>query len=243
MKKHNVMTSKTLIFAGLILAVLLAAAGMRTSRTTLKFAGKASSLTELDQRARPFFEEAEKNIPKVVSNLTGTEAFLNLCALAVTDKVTGSDKLERKIAFVIEGPILAPCRKGAAVYGCNINPALARGFLSSLHRDSMTSALYASGGLALEAAFLKTTLKSVQCVIGPIVGKIATKFGTGAALAAADGPFPFGDAVGVALAVGGTAWSVHDLLALRRDLPSSISAALKQAIQEYWMQCRLEAAK
>ena len=107
----------------------------------------------------------------------------------------------------------------------------------------MTSALYASGGLALEAAFLKTTLKSVQCVIGPIAGKIATKFGTGAALAAADGPFPFGDAVGVVLAVGGTAWSVHDLLALRRDLPSSISAALRQAIQEYWKQCRLEAAK
>ena len=243
MKKHNVMTSKTLIFAGLILAVLLAAAGMRTSRTTIKLAGKASSLTELDQRARPFFEEAEKNIPKVVSNLTGTEAFLNLCALAVTDKVTGSDKLERKIAFGIEGPIHAPCRKGAAVYGCNINPALARGFLSSLHRDSMTSALYASGGLALEAAFLKTTLKSVQCVIGPIVGKIATKFGTGAALAAADGPFPFGDAIGVTLAVGGTAWSVHDLLALRRDLPGAISAALREAIQEYRKHCRLEAAK
>ena len=243
MKRHNVMTSKTLVFAGLILAVLLAAAGMRTSRTTLRFAGKASSLTELDQRARSFFEEAEKNIPKVVSELTGTQTFLNLCYLAITDKVTGSDKLDRKLASVIEGPILVPCRKGAAIYGCTINPALARGYLSSLHRDSMTSALYASGGLALEAAFLKTTLKSVQCVIGPIAGKIAAKFGTGAALAAADGPLPFGDAVGVVLAVGGTAWSVHDLLVLRRDLPSSISAALRQAIQEYWKQCRLEAAK
>jgi len=242
MKKHNVI-GRTLVFAGLTLAVLLAAAGMRTSRTTIKFAGKATSLTELDQRARPFFEEAEKNIPKVVSDLTGTQAFLNMCSLAVADKVTGSDKLERKIASVIEGPILAPCRKGASVYGCVINPGLARGYLSGLHRDAMTSALYASGGVALEAAFLKTTLKSVQCVIGPIVGKIAAKFGTGAALAAADGPFPFGDAAGVALAVGGTAWSVHDLLALRRDLPGAISAALKQAIQEYWKQCRLEAAQ
>ena len=242
MKKHNVI-GRTLVFAGLTLAVLLAVAGMRTSRTTIKFAGKATNLTELDQRARPFFEEAEKNIPKVVSDLTGTQAFLNMCSLAVADKVTGSDKLERKIASVIEGPILAPCRKGASVYGCVINPGLARGYLSGLHRDAMTSALYASGGVALEAAFLKTTLKSVQCVIGPIVGKIAAKFGTGAALAAADGPFPFGDAAGVALAVGGTAWSVHDLLALRRDLPGTISAALKQAIQEYWKQCRLEAAQ
>ena len=107
MKRHNVMTSKTLVFAGLILAVLLAAAGMRTSRTTLRFAGKASSLTELDQRARSFFEEAEKNIPKVVSELTGTQTFLNLCYLAITDKVTGSDKLDRKLASVIDGPILA----------------------------------------------------------------------------------------------------------------------------------------
>ena len=242
MKKTNVI-GRTLVFAGLTLAVLLAAAGMRTTRTTIKFAGKATSLTELDQRARPFFEEAEKNIPKVVSNLTGTESFLNLCALAVADKATGSDKLEQRIASVIEGPILVPCRKGAAIYGCTINPALARGYLSSLHRDSMTSALYASGGLALEAAFLKTTLKSVQCVIGPIAGKIAAKFGTGAALAAADGPLPIGDAVGVVLAVGGTAWSVHDLLALRRDRPGARSAALRQAIQDYWKQCRLEAAK
>ena len=111
MKKHNV-TGKTLVYAGLILAVLLSAAGMRSSRTTIKLAEKAASLTELDQRARPFFEEAEKNIPQVVSNLTGTQAFLNLCYLAITDKVTGSDKLDRKLASVIDGPILAPCRKG-----------------------------------------------------------------------------------------------------------------------------------
>lgn len=238
MKKTNV-----LVLAGLALAVLLAAAGMRTNRTTTKFAGNASSLAELDLRARPFFEEAEKSIPNVVSELSGTQAFLNMCGLAVVDKISGSNKMEQKLASVIDGPILAPCRKGAAVYGCNINPVLARGSLSGLHRDAMTSALYASGGLALEAAFLKTTLKSVQCVIGPITGKIAAKIGTGATLAAADGPLPIGDTIGVILAVGGSAWSVHDLLALRRDLPGAISAALRQAIQEYWKQCRLEAAR
>ena len=238
MKKTNV-----LVLAGLALAVLLAAAGMRTNRTTTKFAGNASSLTELDLRARPFFEEAEKSIPNVVSALSGTQEFLNMCGLAVVDKISGSNKMEQKLASVIDGPILAPCRKGASVYGCNINPVLARGYLSGLHRDAMTSALYASGGLALEAAFLKTTLKSVQCVIGPIAGKIAAKFGTGATLAAADGPLPIGDTIGVILAIGGSAWSVHDLLALRRDLPGAISAALRQAIQEYWNQCRLEAIR
>ena len=242
MKKHH-MLGKTLVFAGLSLAILLAAAGMRTSRTTIKLAGKATSLTELDQRARPFFEEAEKNIPKVVSELSGTQAFLNLCSLAVADKVTGSDKLERKIASVIDGPILAPCRKGASVYGCNINPVLARGYLSGLHRDAMISAAYASGGLALEAAFLKPTLASLQRIIGPVVGKIAAKIGTGVTIAAADGPCLWGDVVGFALAVGGTAWSVHDLMVLRRDLPDAISAALQQAIQTYWHNCRLEAIR
>ena len=240
MKKHNVMTKKTLVFAGLALAVLLAAAGMRTNRTTIKLAGKAASLKTMDERARLCFETAEKNIPQVVAELSGTEAFLNLCALAVTDKVTGSDKLERKIASVIEGPILAPCRKGAAVYGCDINPALFRGYLSGLHRDAMVSAAYASGGLALEAAFLKPTLASLQRIIGPVVGKIAAKIGTGVTFAAADGPCLWGDVVGLALAVGGTAWSAHDLMVLRRDLPDAISAALQQAIRDYWQNCRLE---
>ena len=240
MKKHNVMTRKTLVFAGLALAVLLAAAGMRSSRTTIKLAGKAASLKTMDERARPCFETAEKNIPQVVAELSGTEAFLNLCALAVADKVTGSDKLERKIASVIEGPILAPCRKGASVYGCDINPALARGYLSGLHRDAMVSAAYASGGLALEAAFLKPTLASLQRIIGPVVGKIAAKIGTGVTIAAADGPCLWGDVVGLALAVSGTAWSAHDLMVLRRDLPDAISAALQQAIQDYWQNCRLE---
>ena len=91
MKKH-IVTGKTLVYAGLILAVLLAAAGMRSSRTTNNLAEKNTKLTELDQRARPFFEEAEKNIPKVVTELTGTQAFLNLCYLAITDKVMSSYK-------------------------------------------------------------------------------------------------------------------------------------------------------
>ena len=242
MKKHNV-TGKTLVLAGLILAVLLAAAGMRTNWTSMKLAGKTTGLTELDQRAKPFFEEAERNIPKVTSALCGTKEFLNLCYLAVMDKITGTDKVERKLASVIDGPILSPCRKGAAVYGCGINPNLADGNLSSIQRDAMTSALYASGGLALEAAFLKPTMKALQRIIGPLVGKIAAKFGLGATFAAADGPLPIGDTIGVILAVGGSAWSVHDLLALRRDLPDAMSAALHQAIQEYWKQCRLEAAR
>lgn len=200
-------------------------------------------MSELDQQAKPFFEEAERNIPKVVSELTGTQTFLNLCYLAVRDKITGSDKVERKLAAMIDAPILAPCRKGAAIYGCGINPGLAHDSLSDIQQDAMTSALYASGGLALEAVFLKPTMDALQRVIGPLIGKIAAKLGLGATCAAADGPLPIGDTIGVILAVGGTAWSVHDLLDLRRDLPDAIASALHQAIQEYWKQCRLEAIR
>ena len=151
--------------------------------------------------------------------------------------------LEREIASVIDGPILAPCRKGAAVYGCGINPGLAHDSLSDIQQDAVTSALYASGGLALEAVFLKPTMDALQRVIGPLIGKIAAKLGVGAACAAADGPLPIGDTIGAILAVGGSVWSIHDLLDLRRDLPDAIASALHQAIQEYWKQCRLEAIR
>lgn len=234
---------RVFFYTGLGIVLFLGICGLPSLKTGNRGTPAVPSMSELDQRARPFFEEAEHNIPEVVSELTGTQAFLNLCWLAVSDKITGSDKVKQKLASAIDGPILAPCRKGAAVYGCGINPSLAHGNLSGIHRDAMTSALYASGGLALEAAFLKPTMKALQRIIGPLVGKIAAKLGLGATCAAADGPLPIGDTIGVILAVGGSAWSVHDLLALRHDLPDAMAAALHQAIQEYWKQCRLEAAR
>lgn len=243
MKTHLKVLGRTIFFVGLGIALVFAFYGLSSLKAGSRQTAAITSMSELDQQAKPFFEEAERNIPKVVSALSGTKVFLNLCYLAVTDKITGSNKLEREIASVIEGPILAPCRKGAAVYGCGINSGLAHGNLSAIHREAVTSALYAAGGLALEVVFLKPTMAALQRVIDPLIGKIAAKLGVGATCAAADGPLPIGDTIGVILAVGGTAWSVHDLLDLRRDLPDAIASALHQAIQEYWKQCRLEAIR
>ena len=243
MKNKLQVLGRTIFFVGLGVALILGICGLSSLKSRNRENAAVTSMSELDQRAKPFFDEAERNIPKVVAGFSGTKAFLNLCYLAVTDKITGSNKLEREIASVIDGPILAPCRKGAAVYGCGINSGLAHGNLSAIHREAVTSALYAAGGLALEAVFLKPTMAALQRVIGPLIGKIAAKLGVGAACAAADGPLPVGDTIGAILAVGGTAWSVHDLLDLRRDLPDAIASALHQAIQEYWKQCRLEAAR
>lgn len=47
---------KTIVFAGLSLAVVLGICGFRSNWTTVKLAGKSASISELDQRARPFFE-------------------------------------------------------------------------------------------------------------------------------------------------------------------------------------------
>ena len=243
MKTNFKVLGRTLFYVGLCIALVFGFYGLSSLKAGSRQNAVVTSMSELDHRAKPFFDEAERNIPKVVSDLSGTKSFLNLCYLAVTDKITGSDKLEREIASVIDGPILAPCRKGAAVYGCGINSGLAHGNLSAIHREAVTSALYAAGGLALEAVFLKPTMDALQRVIGPLIGKIAAKLGVGATCAAADGPLPIGDTIGVILAVGGTAWSVHDLLDLRRDLPDAIASALHQAIQEYWKQCRLEAIR
>ena len=48
MKKHHNVAGKTLVFAGLILAVIMGAAGLRTQKTTTKLAGKSSTISELD---------------------------------------------------------------------------------------------------------------------------------------------------------------------------------------------------
>ena len=62
--------------------------------------------------------------------------------------------------------------------------------------------------------------------------------GIGAAAALADGPFPFGDAVGVVLAAGGTAWCLIDLKQICAQLPWELTAALHQDILEFHEACR-----
>lgn len=242
MKKHN-MLGKTFVFAGLSLAILLAATGMRTSRSTIKLAGKATSLTELDQRACPFFEEAQKNIPGAVAQLTETKTLARICWLEVRDKASGSHESQKLVQSILEKPILDPCRKGAAVYGCAINPEAAGQNVSDVGSGAVTTVLYSTAGLALEAAFLKSTLCSMRSVLGAVTGRLSSVLGTGAAFAAADGPFPFGDTVGFLLAVGGTALSIHDLKTVQSQLPGALTEALRHSVEEYRVSSRMEAAR
>ena len=242
MKKHHVI-GKTLVFAGLTLAVLLGVAGLRSHRTTIKLAVKSASITELDQRACPFFEEAQRNVPAAVAKLTETKTLAKICWLEVRDKASGSHESQRLVQSILEKPILEPCRKGAAVYGCAINPEAARQNVSDVGSGAVTTVLYSTAGLALEAVFLKSTLYSMRSVLRAITGRLSSVLGTGAAFAAADGPFPFGDTVGFLLAVGGTALSIHDLKTVQSQLPGALTEALRHSVEEYRISARMVAAK
>ena len=242
MKKHIVL-GKTLVFVGLSLAVILGICGLRSHWTTVKLAGKSASITELDQRARPFFEEAQRNVPATVAKLTESKTLAKICWLEVRDKASGSQESQKLVQSILEKPILEQCKKGAAVYGCAINPETARQNVSDVGSGAVTTVLYSTAGLALETAFLKSTLRSMRSVLGSVTTRLSSVLGTGAAFAAADGPLPFGDTVGILLAVGGTALSIHDLKTVQSQLPGALTEALRHSVEEYWNQCRLEAIR
>ena len=102
---------------------------------------------------------------------------------------------------------------------------------------------YAIGALSIEALFLHKTLASLYTILGSIVGRLAVSAGSGTTLAAADGPLPFGDILGVVLAAGGTAWSVYDINKASKQLPSELEALLRQAVHDCQAACRMEVLK
>ena len=223
------------ILAGLLAALSLGILGSCSLRAVPVL---VADIDDLDAKAQPHFDEARRNIPTVVGKMTEIGATCRLCGLMVRDKLTGAHETQEYLTSVLEEPIITPCRKGAAVYGCGFNSA---GFLDNLkavNADYAEIEAYAFGGLALETAFLKQTIAALTSTLGGIVARLSAMFGGGAACAAADGPFPFGDAVAVVLAAGGTAWSCYDLYEARKRLPAELTALLKQAISDCQEACR-----
>ena len=202
-----------------------------------------ADIDNLDAKAQPHFDEARRNIPAIVEKMTEIGTTCKLCGLMVRDKLTGTSKTQEYLNSVLEKPIITPCRKGAEIYGCGFNSA---GFLDNLkaaNADYAEIEACAVSGLAIEAIFLKQTIAALASTLGGIVARLSATFGSGAACAAADGPFPFGDAVAVVLAAGGTAWSSYDLYQARKQLPAELATLLKQAISDLQKACRMEALK
>ena len=202
-----------------------------------------AEIERMDAKAQPYFDEAQRNIPSVVEHLTGTTALFRFCGLMARDKLKGTRETQEYLTSVLNSPIIEPCRRGACVYGCDFETA---GFLNSLkavNTDYAVIKAYAIGGLAIEALFLKKTLASLGSVLGSVVSRLTAAFGGGTACAAADGPLPVGDIVGIVLATGGTAWCGYDLWKAREQLPVELTALLKQAINDCQAACRMEALK
>ena len=230
----------TFFLAGLLAALSLGVIGSCSLRAVPVL---VADIDELDAKAQPYFDEARRNIPAVVEKLTEIGAICRLCGLMVRDKLTGSHETQDYLTSILEPPIITPCRMGAEIYGRGFNMT---GFMESMkavNADYAEIEAYALSGLALEAVFLKQTIAALTSTLGGIVARLSAAFGSGAACAAADGPFPFGDAVAVVLAAGGTAWSSYDLYEARKQLPAELTALLKQVINDCQTACRREMSK
>ena len=240
MKTPHNRFGKAFVFAGLLAALSLGVIGSCSLRAVPV---PVADIDDLDAKAQPYFDEARRNIPAVVKNLTSTGAQCKLCWLMARDKLAGTRKTQDFLSSVLKEPIIDPCSKGAKVYGCNFEHA---GFLNILHdvnADYASIKGYALGGLAIETFFLKQTAAALSSVLGGAVTRLTATLGSGTVCAVADGPLPFGDMVGVALAAGGAAWSGYDLWKAHVRLPAELTALLTQAIRDCQEACRKEASR
>ena len=233
-------TGLVVFYTGLLAALSLGVIGSCSLRAVPVL---LADLDDLDAKAQPHFEEAQQNIPAVVEQMTEIGATCRLCGLMVRDKFTGTHEPQEYLASVLVKPIITPCRKGAAVYGCDFNTTGFLNALKSINADYAEIEAYAVSGLAIETIFLKQTIASLSTVLGTVVAKLARACGSGAVSAAADGPFPVGDMIGVLLATGGTAWCGYDLYKAREQLSVELTTMLKQFVNDCHAACRKEALK
>jgi len=202
-----------------------------------------AEIQRMDEKAQPHFEEARRNIPSVVEQMTEIGSTCKLCWLMARDKLTGTQETQGYLTSILNEPIITPCRKGASVYGCDFNSTGFLNELKSVNADYAESEAYAVSGLAIETIFLKQTVASLSTVLGTVVAKLARACGSGVVSSAADGPFPVGDAIGVLLATGGTAWCGYDLYKAREQLSVELTVMLKQLVNDCHAACRKAALK
>ena len=237
MQKKTTKIYRAVVFIGLAAALALCAFSCMVHKR-VRPSRSGPSIEELDALAKPHFDEAERNVPAVVEDMTSTGNFIKLCWLMAGDKLSGSHDTKDYLESMIRDRIIVPCQRGAKVYGCEVDESAVSKELLESGRSNAKAAAYAAGGLALEAVFIKSTLASLNSVLGAITAKLSAAYGGGAACAIADGPLPIGDIIGVTLAAGGTIWSISDLCEARKQLSRELSDVLYQSIRECRESCR-----
>lgn len=242
MQKTPTKTHRALVFIALAAVIALSAFSGIVHRRAHPPRARPH-IEELDALAKLHFDQAERNVPHVVADLASADNSLKLCWLMARDKLSGSHRTRDYLETKIHDRIIVPCQRGAKVYGCAVDEPTISEELLEAGRNNAEAAAYAAGGLALEAVFIRSTLASLNSVLGAIAAKLSSALGGGAACAAADGPLPIGDLIGVALAAGGTIWSISDLCKVRDRLSQDVSDVLRQSIQDCRNACRRMAAR
>ena len=198
------------------------------------------TMEKLDEKARPFIDEAYAAVPHVVADLCSDR--IRLFWLLLKDKATGTSLAHDRISSAISSRLTEPLGKAAAIYKCAPNTDAAVGMTEEAALDILSRQLYASAGLAVEAVCIKATIDSCIRILARLTPKLASSWGLFGTLATTDGPLPIGDVVGAGLAIGGTAWCCMDLCKAYKALPDELSEALRTAISATVAQCRQEAA-
>lgn len=238
---------RTLFFAGLTAALALGIIGScHLCHRAGAFTTSTKSISRiemLDAQAKPHFDEARRNIPSVVDQMTGTGALCKLCWYMSWDKISGSHKTQDYLESLLNGPIVESCRAGAKVYGCDITSAGFVNGVKAVNSDYAITGAYAMTGLSIEALFLRKTITALSTVLGKIVARLSTSYSSGSVCAAADGPLPIGDVIGIVMAAGGTVWSAYDLYKVKTQLGPELKNLLQQSVRECQAACRMEALK
>ena len=146
MQKSPTKTCRAVVFIGLAAAIALCAFSGRGHRRVRPPRARPS-IEELDARAKPHFDEAERNVPSVVADLTANGNFLKLCWLMAKDKMSGTHETQKFIESKIHDRIVVPCQRGAKVYGCEVDESAISNELLESGRDNAKAAAYAAGGV------------------------------------------------------------------------------------------------
>jgi hypothetical protein len=85
-------------------------------------------------------------------------------------------------------------------------------------------------GLGISAVFVRSTLQAASGVLGHIVERFVATQGVALASAVADGPLPFGDAIGLVFDIVGTGLCAYDLHKARNELLPALRTSLVQAV-------------
>lgn len=234
--------------AGLVVAMALSIAGtyyFTHTKVQELLLGSMRSKSEtarqkklIAERAAKHFREARERVPQVVKHLTSLKATTIITVLLAKDKITGGTSAQDYIIKVLEDPIIKCCNAGAVIYSSHLNPEVLQEHFSSVNLVHASGTLYSTCALMLEAAFLKSTMNAFGNVCGALITRLNRIYGVGAVAAISDGPFPWGDLIGVVLATGGTALCISDLIEAQNALKENLPYVLYEGIDAVENACK-----